>query len=185
MKFTETKLAGAYIIELEPHRDDRGFFARARCDEEFRAHGLVTHMVQTNAVSSLKKATLRGLHFQKHPHEEVKLVRCTRGSVFDVMVDLRPESATFKQWVGAELTEDNFKMLYVPQRFGHGFITLTDKADVFYDVSTPFAKESATGLLWNDPAFGIEWPLEPALVSAADQSWARFEQSPFVGAPAI
>lgn len=185
MKFVETKLAGAYVVELEPHRDERGFFARAWCEDEFRKQGLVTSMAQGNVVCSNAKAgTLRGLHFQKHPHEEVKLVRCTRGSVFDVMVDLRPESPTFKQWFGLELTEDNGKMLYVPRRFLHGFMTLTERADVFYQASVPFNRESAAGFMWNDPAFGIQWPREPALISAADQSWPRFEQSPFVGTPA-
>jgi dTDP-4-dehydrorhamnose 3,5-epimerase len=184
MKFVETKLAGAYVIELEPHRDERGFFARSRCEDEFRAHGLETHMVQSNVSSNISRATLRGLHFQKHPHEEVKLVRCTRGKIFDVMVDLRPESPTFKQWVGAELTEDNHTMFYVPRRFGHGFITLTDNAEVFYEVSAKYSKEGASGALWNDPAFGIQWPIEPVLISAADRGWAKFEQSPFVGTPA-
>jgi dTDP-4-dehydrorhamnose 3,5-epimerase len=183
MRFVETKLAGAFIVEIEPHRDERGFFARSRCEDEFLAKGLVAHMVQTNVLSSLKKGTLRGLHFQKHPHEEVKYVRCTRGKIFDVVVDLRPESPTFKQWVGAELTEDNYKMFYVPRRFAHGFITLTDQAEVCYDVSTTFNRDSATGAPWNDPAFAIEWPLEPSIISAADRGWAPFEKSPFVGTP--
>jgi dTDP-4-dehydrorhamnose 3,5-epimerase len=185
MKFVETKLSGAYIIELEPHRDERGFFARSFCEDEFRAHGLVTRMMQSNVSSNLKKATLRGMHFQKHPHEEVKLVRCTRGRIFDVMVDLRPESPTFKQWVGAELNEDNHTMLYVPRRFGHGFITLTEPTEVFYQVSAPYDRGTASGALWNDPAFGIEWPLEPALISQADQGWAKFDRSPFDGAPPL
>ena len=184
MKFVQTKLAGAYIVELEPHRDERGFFARSWCEEEFKAQGLVSRMVQSNVSLNVKKATLRGLHFQKHPHEEVKLVRCTLGKIFDVMVDLRPESPTFKQWVGAELTEDNHSMLYIPRRFGHGFITLTEKAEVFYQVSTTYNKEAASGALWNDSAFGIEWPLEPSLISPADRGWSKFEQSPFVGTPA-
>jgi dTDP-4-dehydrorhamnose 3,5-epimerase len=185
MKFVETKLAGAYIVELEPHRDERGFFARSFCEDEFKAKGLVSRMVQSNVSSNLHVGTLRGLHFQKHPHEEVKLVRCTRGKIFDVMVDLRPESPTFKQWVGAELTEDNHRMLYVPRRFGHGFITLTEPTEVFYQVSTPYDRDTASGALWNDPAFGIEWPREPTLISPADRGWAPFERSPFEGAPAL
>lgn len=185
MKFVETKLAGAYQIELTPHRDERGFFARGYCEEEFRAHGLVDRMVQSNVSLNVKKGTLRGLHFQLSPDEEVKLVRCTRGKIWDVMVDLRPESPTFKQWFGAELTEENHTMLYVPRRFGHGFITLTETAEVFYQVSHPYSKEAATGALWNDPAFGIQWPLEPSIISAADQGWQKFEASPFVGAPPL
>jgi dTDP-4-dehydrorhamnose 3,5-epimerase len=185
MKFVETKLAGAYIVELEPRSDERGFFARSFCEEEFRAHGLVGRMVQNNVLWNVHKATLRGVHFQTYPHEEVKLVRCTRGRIFDVMVDLRPESPTFEQWVGAELSEDNHTMFYVPRRFGHAFITLTEPAEVSYQTSHPYHPNAATGALWNDPAFGIEWPLEPALISAADRSWAKFERSPFEGAPAL
>jgi dTDP-4-dehydrorhamnose 3,5-epimerase len=185
MKFAETKLAGAYQIEIEPRRDERGFFARSFCEDEFAAHGLVTRMVQSNVSLNVRKGTLRGLHFQLHPHEEVKLVRCTRGRVFDVMVDLRPESATFKQWVSAELTEDNHTMLYVPRRFAHGFITLTDTAEVCYQVSARYSPQGASGALWNDPAFGIEWPLEPSLISSADQGWAPFERSPFADAPPL
>jgi len=184
MKFVETKLAGAYQIELEPHRDERGFFARAWCEDEFAAHGLNVRMVQSNASLNVRKATLRGLHFQLHPDEEVKLVRCTRGRVFDVMVDLRPESPTFKQWVSAELTEDNHTMLYIPRRFAHGFITLTETAEVFYQVSQRYSPKLASGALWNDPAFGIEWPLEPSLISKADLSWPAFERSPFEATPA-
>jgi len=185
MKFVETKLKGAYQIELEPHRDERGFFARAYCEEEFKAHGLATRMVQSNVSLNVKKGTLRGLHFQLSPDEEVKLVRCTRGKIWDVMVDLRPGSPTFKQWVGAELSEENHSMLYVPRRFAHGFITLTEAAEVFYQVSHPYSRTNATGALWNDPAFGIQWPLEPSLISAADQGWQKFEASPFVGAPPL
>lgn len=185
MKFVETKLAGAYRIELEPHRDERGFFARGYCEDEFRTHGLIDRMVQSNVSLNVKKGTLRGLHFQTSPHEEVKLVRCTRGRIWDVMVDLRPESPTFKQWVGAELTEENHSMLYVPRRFAHGFITLTETAEVFYQVSHPYDRATASGALWNDPAFGIEWPIEPSIISAADQGWKQFEASPFVGAPPL
>jgi dTDP-4-dehydrorhamnose 3,5-epimerase len=185
MKFVETKLSGGYVVELEPISDERGFFARSHCDQEFSAKGLAPRMLQSNVSWNPKKGTLRGLHFQKSPREEVKFVRCTRGRVFDVMVDLRPESPTFKQWFGAELTEDNRKMLYVPRRFAHGFLTLTEPAEVLYQVSQPFDRESATGVRWNDPAFGIEWPIEPALVSQADRSWADFERSPFEGAPPL
>jgi len=185
MKFVETKLAGAYVVEIEPRSDERGFFARSFCEEELKAQGLLGHMVQSNVCSNVRKGTLRGLHFQKYPHEEVKFVRCTLGKVFDVMVDLRPESPTFKQWVGAELSEDNHTMLYVPRRFAHGFLTLTEKSEVLYSVTTPYDRDAATGALWNDPAFGIEWPIEPALISQPDRSWAKFEQSPFASAPAL
>jgi dTDP-4-dehydrorhamnose 3,5-epimerase len=183
MKFVETKLAGAFRIELEPHLDERGFFARTWCEDEARAHGLEARMVQSNASLNVKKGTLRGLHFQKHPFEEIKLVRCTRGRIWDVMVDLRPESPTYRQWVGAELTEDNHHMLYVPRRFAHGFITLSDTAEVFYQVSQRYDRASASGALWNDAAFQIEWPIEPTLISPADQAWTRFEQSPFAETP--
>jgi dTDP-4-dehydrorhamnose 3,5-epimerase len=185
MKFVTTKLAGAFVIQLEPHRDERGFFARSWCEDEFAAQGLTTRMVQSNVSLNVRKGTLRGLHFQRHPHEEVKLVRCTRGKIFDVMVDLRPESPTYKQWVGAELTEDNHTMLYVPQRFAHGFITLTETAEVFYQVSHRYSRETASGALWNDPAFGIEWPIEPSVISAADSSWPLLDQSPFADSPAL
>ncbi|HEX6239725.1 MAG TPA: dTDP-4-dehydrorhamnose 3,5-epimerase [Polyangiales bacterium] len=185
MKFVTTKLAGAFVIELEPHRDERGFFSRSWCEDEFGAQGLATRMVQSNVSLNVRKGTLRGLHFQRHPHEEVKLVRCTRGKIFDVMVDLRPESPTYKQWVGAELTEDNHTMLYVPRRFAHGFITLTETAEVFYQVSHVYNREAASGALWNDPAFGIEWPIEPSLISPADRSWPAFDQSPFADSPAL
>jgi dTDP-4-dehydrorhamnose 3,5-epimerase len=183
MKFIETKLSGAYRIELEPHGDERGFFARSWCEDEFEARGLVTRMVQSNVSLNVKRGILRGLHYQLHPHEEVKLVRCTRGKIFDVMVDLRPESPTYKQWVGAELSQDNCSMFYVPRRFAHGFITLSDEAEVFYQVSQRYVRESASGALWNDPAFGIEWPLEPTLISAADRAWSPFEDSPFSTTP--
>lgn len=185
MKFVKTKLSGAFLVELEPRRDERGFFARSWCEDEFRAQGLVSRMVQTNVLLSVRKGTLRGLHFQTHPHEEVKLVRCTRGKIFDVAVDLRPDSATYRQWVGAELSEDNHTMFYVPRRFAHGFITLTETSEVSYSASSPFHQAAASGARWDDPAFGIEWPLEPTLMSQADQSWEKFEQSPFAAAPAL
>jgi dTDP-4-dehydrorhamnose 3,5-epimerase len=185
MKFVETKLAGAYRIELEPHRDDRGFFSRSWCEDEAAKHGLEARMVQSNVSLNVKKGTLRGLHFQLSPHEEIKLVRCTRGRIWDVMVDLRPESPTYQQWYGAELTEENHSMLYVPRRFAHGFITLTDGAEVFYQVSARYSRECASGALWNDPAFAIEWPLEPSVISAADSGWKPLQQSPFTGAPPL
>jgi dTDP-4-dehydrorhamnose 3,5-epimerase len=186
MKFVETKLAGAFQIELEPHRDERGFFSRAWREDEAAKHGLGdVLMVQSNVSLNIKKGTLRGLHFQLSPHEEVKLVRCTRGRIWDVMVDLRPESPTYKQWHGAELTEENHSMLYVPRRFAHGFIALTDGAEVFYQVSARYSREGSSGALWNDPAFGIEWPIEPAVISAADSGWKPLLQSPFSGAPPL
>jgi dTDP-4-dehydrorhamnose 3,5-epimerase len=131
MNFTEIGLAGAYVIDLNQLRDERGFFARGYCSKEFEAQGLASRVVQSNVSFNLKKATLRGMHYQVTPYEETKLVRCTRGAIYDVIIDLRPQSKTFQKWFGVELTEDNYRMLYVPEGFAHGFLTLTDAADVF------------------------------------------------------
>ena len=164
MKFTETKLKGAYVIEVEPIADERGFFARSWCQKEFAEHGLNPNLVQCNISFNLKKGTLRGMHYQAKPHEEVKLVRCTMGAVYDVIIDLRSESPTFKQWVGVELTADNRKMLYIPEGMAHGFQTLVDNTEVFYQMSEFYHSESATGLRWDDPEFKIEWLIKQDLV---------------------
>ena len=168
MKFTELSLPGAYVIEPELKSDDRGFFARVFCQKELEELGLDTNLVQANISFNHKAGTLRGMHFQKAPHQETKIVRCTKGSIYDVMIDLRPESATFKQWAGVELTEDNHKMLYVPKGFAHGYLTLTDNAEVQYFVSEFYAPESETGARYNDQAFGIEWPIEITTISDRD-----------------
>jgi len=173
--FTETKLKGAFVLEIEKREDNRGFFARTFCQNEFRAHGLNPLVVQCNIAYNKKKGTLRGMHFQNAPHAENKLVRCTRGAIHDVIIDLRPDSPTYKQWVSAELTEDNHKLLYVPEGFGHGYQTLSETAEVIYQVSQFYAPESASGVRHNDPAFGITWPLPVAAISDLDKNWPDFK----------
>ena len=175
MLFTETKLKGAFVLEIEKREDNRGFFARTFCQNEFRAHGLNPLVVQCNIAYNKKKGTLRGMHFQNAPHAENKLVRCTRGAIHDVIIDLRPHSPTYKQWVSAELTEDNHKLLYVPEGFGHGYQTLTETAEVIYQVSQFYAPESASGVRHNDPAFNITWPLAVAAISDLDKNWPDFK----------
>jgi dTDP-4-dehydrorhamnose 3,5-epimerase len=175
MIFTETKLSGAYVIDLEPIRDPRGFFARAWCEDEFREHGLEAHVAQSNVSFNERKGTLRGMHFQRSPHEEAKFVRCTRGSMLDVIIDLRPDSPTFTRWMGVELTADNRRSLYVPRGFAHGFQTLEDDTEVFYMTSHSYAPGAEGGVRWDDPAFGIAWPLgEPSVISDKDASWPDF-----------
>ncbi|NER36174.1 MAG: dTDP-4-dehydrorhamnose 3,5-epimerase [Oscillatoria sp. SIO1A7] len=171
MIFAETKLKGAYIIDLERRQDDRGFFARSFCQEEFGSNGLHTQFVQCNISFNHQKGTLRGMHYQVEPHAEAKLVRCTMGAIYDVIIDLRPESPTFKQWLGVELTGDNRRMFYIPEGFAHGFQTLSDRAEVFYQMAEFYHPESARGVRWNDPAFGIKWPLEPSAISSKDRSY--------------
>jgi dTDP-4-dehydrorhamnose 3,5-epimerase len=173
LKFTETKLKGAYIIEPELIRDERGFFARSWCQKEFSERGLNSNLVQCNISFNLKKGTLRGMHYQAKPHEEAKLVRCTMGAIYDVIIDIRPESPTFKQWVAVELTAENRKMLYIPDGMAHGFQTLVDNTEVFYQMSEFFYHESATGVRWDDPAFNVEWLIKQDLViSEKDQSYS-------------
>jgi dTDP-4-dehydrorhamnose 3,5-epimerase len=175
MIFRETKLQDAFIIEMEPIRDDRGFFARAWCQKEFEAHSLISNFVQANVTFSPKRGTLRGLHYQIAPHEEVKLVRCTRGAIYDVIIDLRPESPTCKQWLGTELTADNRKMIYIPGGFAHGYQILMDDTEVFYQVGQSYAPEYERGIRWDDPAFGIEWPIDVQVISDKDQSWPDYK----------
>ena len=177
MKFTETKLKGAFIVELSPIKDERGFFSRSYCKNLFEEHGLNTNVVQANLSYNAKKGTLRGMHMQVAPFEESKLVRCTRGSIYDVIVDLRTDSETFKQWIGVELTADNYKMLYVPEVFAHGFITLEDHTDVTYQVTQFYTPGTEVGYRWNDPAFNIEWPLMPHVISDKDHAHQLFEDS--------
>lgn len=175
MLFTPTTLDGAFVIDLEKRADDRGFFARTWCRHEFRAHGLVEDFVQANVSYNHRKGTLRGMHFQLAPHEEVKLVRCTRGSIFDVIVDVRPGSATYLQWIGVELTAANYRMLYVPAGFAHGFQTLEDNTEVVYQVSAFYAPQAERGARYNDPAFAIEWPLPVEVISEKDRHWPDFQ----------
>lgn len=174
MVFHETKLPGAYVVDLNPHVDERGFFARSWCQREFAQQGLDTRLVQCNVSYNTMAGTLRGMHFQTAPHAEVKLVRCTRGAIYDVMLDLRPDSPTFKQYVGVELTADNRRALYIPEGFGHGYLTLSDDTDIFYQVSAFYAPDAASGVRWNDPAFGIVWPGEVKLVSERDAQYPDF-----------
>jgi len=178
MIFIETKLPGAYIIEIEPIRDERGFFARAWCQREFRGKGLITTMAQSNLSLSGKKGTLRGMHYQVAPYEEVKLLKCIRGGIYDVIIDLRPDSPTFEQWMGVELSAENRKMLYVPQGFAHGFQTLRDDTEVFYQVSEFYHPAAERGIRWNDPAFGIQWAeTEVTVMSEKDQNWPDYARS--------
>ncbi len=175
MRFTRTELQGAYVVELETIEDARGSFARAWDSNEFAEKGLETRIAQCNVSFNTRKGTLRGMHFQRSPHEEVKQIRCIRGSLFDVIVDLRPESASYRQWVGVELSSDNRRMLYVPPGFAHGFQTLEDDTETFYMVSEFYAPGAEAGVRWNDPAFGIHWPLgDPSVISDKDRSWPDF-----------
>lgn len=174
MRFVETPLRGAYLIEIEPVTDPRGFFARTWCAEEFAAHGLNAALSQCNISVSHQRATLRGMHYQSAPHEEAKLVRCTRGAIYDVIIDLRPQSATFRHWFSATLTAESHRMLYVPEGFAHGLLTLEDETEVFYQMSVPYAGASARGVRWNDPTFGIEWPEAPQTMSEKDRDWPDF-----------
>lgn len=176
MIFTPTKLAGAFVIDLQPAEDERGFFARTFCEKEFEAHGINGRFVQCNISFNKKKSTLRGLHYQRPPHEEAKLVRCTAGAVYDVIVDLRSSSPTFKRWTAAELTAENHRALYVPEGFAHGFQTLCDDTEVFYQMTEFYVPESGCGCHWNDPAFGINWPQGPRTITLKDQNYPKFSE---------
>jgi dTDP-4-dehydrorhamnose 3,5-epimerase len=171
MIFTETALKGAYIIDLEPHTDARGFFARAFCQKEFEAHGLNPLIAQANLAFNHHKGTLRGMHFQFPPAAETKVVRCTRGAILDIIVDLRPESPTCFQHIAAELTEDNHRALYVPERFAHGYQVLEDKTETSYQVGEFYTPGTEGGLLYNDPTLGLSWPLTVTVISAKDREW--------------
>ncbi len=175
MIFTNAPLEGAVVIDLEKREDDRGFFARAWCEHEFADQELSTRLVQCNLAFNEAEGTLRGMHYQAAPYGEVKLVRCTRGAVYDVIVDMRPDSPTFKQWMGVELTAENRRMLYVPEGFAHGYQTLVPETEVFYQVSEFYTPEAERGVRWNDPAFAIEWPdTEVRTISEKDASWPDF-----------
>ena len=171
MIFEETTLKDAYIIQLEVLKDVRGFFARSFCREEFEKYGLNPCVVQCNISFNKNKGTLRGMHYQVAPHEEAKLVRCTRGTIYDAIIDLRSQSPTFKQWFGVKLSADNRDMLYIPEGFAHGYQALEDNTEVFYQVSESYHPESAQGVRWDDPSFGIEWPLGQPTLSTKDSSW--------------
>lgn len=174
MIFTETPLKGAYSIVLERLEDERGFFARTWCQREFEKHGLVTTVAQCSISFNQKMRTLRGMHYQIAPHAERKLVRCTAGTIFDVIIDLRPGSMTFRHWYANELSADNRRMLYIPEGFAHGFLTLSDNSEVLYQISEFHHPESSRGVRWNDPAFAISWPADPLIVSQRDSAYADF-----------
>jgi dTDP-4-dehydrorhamnose 3,5-epimerase len=174
MRFTETAVSGAFVVLPEPREDARGFFARVFCQEEFAQHGLETRLAQCSVSWNALRGTLRGMHYQASPHQEAKLVSCTRGSIYDVVVDLRPASPTFRRWSSKVLTTDGFEMLYVPKGCAHGFLTLEDGAVVRYDISEFHHPESARGVRWDDPAFGIRWPFEPSVISAHDRGFPPF-----------
>lgn len=175
MIFTETKLKGAFLIEVQKFEDDRGFFGRTFCQKEFQKYGLNPNVSQANVSYNKKKGTLRGMHYQAAPYEEVKFVRCTRGSIRDVIIDLRPDSPTYKQWTYADLSADNYLMLYVPEGFAHGFQTLEDETEVIYQVSQFYTPGSERGIRYNDPVFKIEWPLAVQVISEKDGNWPDFQ----------
>lgn len=170
MRFHKLGLDGACLIEPEFRRDDRGAYARMFCTQEFSAHNLEPAVAQCNLSLNRRKGTLRGIHFQSAPHAEVKLVRVQRGAIFDVIVDLRTSSPTFGQWYGATLSAENGVAFYVPKGFGHSFITMQDDTEVFYQVSTPYAPQVSRELRWNDPEIGIQWPLQPTIMSEKDRA---------------
>ena len=180
MRFTPTSLEGVLIVELEPHADERGFFARSFCVDEFAARGLRTDVLQCNVSFNRRRGTLRGMHFQVAPRAEAKLVRCTRGALLDVVVDLRPASPTYCRWVGVELGGEAapHRALYVPEGFAHGFQTLEDDTEVFYQMFERFSAEHARGVRWDDPAFGIRWPLPDPILSDKDRSYPLLAAPP-------
>jgi dTDP-4-dehydrorhamnose 3,5-epimerase len=177
MIFTELSLRGAYLVDMQRHGDERGFFARAYCTEEFAAAGLEPQLRQCSVSYNARRGTLRGMHFQAPPHAEHKLVRCTAGAVFDVIVDLRESSPTYRRWLGMELSAENRRSVFIPPGFAHGFVSLADDAEVYYMISVAHAPEFSRGVRWNDPSIGIEWPLSPAVISSRDAAY------PLLGAP--
>ncbi|NWJ96738.1 MAG: dTDP-4-dehydrorhamnose 3,5-epimerase [Chloroflexi bacterium] len=174
MIFNETRLKGAFILEPKLLEDERGFFARTWCEREFEEHGLNPRLVQCNISYNKRKGTLRGMHYQVAPYAEAKLVRCTSGAIYDVIIDLRPESTTFKQWVGVELTAHNRLELYIPEGFAHGFQSLEDNSEVFYQMSQFYQAEAARGVRWDDPTFGISWPISQKTISQRDSNYPFF-----------
>lgn len=177
MIFTPTRLEGLWVVELEPHADDRGYFARTWCPREFAAQGLETRLAQASVSYNRRRGTLRGMHLQRPPHAEAKVVRCTRGAIWDVAIDLRPDSPTHAQWEAFELTAENGTALYIPQGFAHGFQTLAPETDVFYLISEFHAPEAAAGVRYDDPAFAIAWPLPVSAISGRDAAWPDYRAS--------
>ncbi|NBJ15351.1 MAG: dTDP-4-dehydrorhamnose 3,5-epimerase [Dehalobacter sp. 4CP] len=175
MIFKETKLPGAFLIEIDPLHDERGFFARTWCSQEFSERGLNPNLAQCSISYNYSKGTLRGMHFQTHPYEEAKLVRCTKGRIFDVIVDLRSSSSTYKQWLGVEISVENRNMLYVPEGFAHGFQTLEDETEVFYQITQYYHPDHASGFKYDDTSFNIQWPLPISSISVRDSSYPDYE----------
>jgi dTDP-4-dehydrorhamnose 3,5-epimerase len=171
MQFRSSRIPGAFVIDISPIRDERGFFATTWLPEEFRKHGIEPLLAQCNLAFNHKRGTLRGMHFQRSPHAQAKIVRATRGALLDVIVDLRHDSPTYRQWDGVELTADNHRMLYMPEGIAHGYLTLTDDVEAYYHASAPWAPQAESGVRWNDPAFGIRWPFEPVVISEKDAGW--------------
>ena len=174
MKFEETKLSGAFVIDLQRMEDSRGFFARAFCRKEFAAHGLNPAVAQCNTSFNREAGTLRGMHYQVEPFREAKLVRCTSGAIHDVIIDLRPASPTYREWAGFELSAENRRTLYVPEGFAHGYLTLAADTEVFYQVSEFYNPGHERGIRWNDPAFAIQWPIAPRIISPKDANHPDF-----------
>jgi dTDP-4-dehydrorhamnose 3,5-epimerase len=174
MIFAKTKLPGAFVIDLARHEDDRGFFARSWCRQEFEEQGLNPRLVQCNVSYNKRRGTLRGMHYQAQPYEEAKVVRCTRGAVYDVIIDLRADSATYLRWEGVELSAENRRMIYVPEGCAHGFQTLEDGVEIFYQMTEAYHPEYARGVRWNDPAFQIRWPDDAPIISERDSSYPDF-----------
>jgi dTDP-4-dehydrorhamnose 3,5-epimerase len=183
MKFIKTKLAGVFEVRLEPIPDERGFFARTWCEKEFQSHGLNSSIAQCSVSFNNRKGTLRGMHYQASPFAETKTIRCNKGAIFDVVLDLRSESLTFKSWIGVELTAENRKMLYVPEGCAHGFLTLENDTEIFYQISEFYNAESARGVRWDDPAFCIEWPMRPEVMSERDRTYADVKPEHLLSLP--
>lgn len=179
MIFTETKIKGAYLIDLDKHEDERGFFARSWCGDEFEKQGLNARLVQCNISFNQKRGTLRGMHYQVAPYEEAKLVRCTMGALYDVIIDLRSDSPTYKEWFSVELTAQNYRALYVPEGFAHGFQTLVDETEVFYQMSEYYHPECARGVRWDDPTFEISWPIFSPIVSDKDSAFSPLKSEAY------
>jgi dTDP-4-dehydrorhamnose 3,5-epimerase len=175
--FTETAIGGAFLIDVERREDERGFFARTFCEDSVEKQGLEGHIAQSSVSWNRVRGTLRGLHYQVAPHEETKVVRCTRGAIWDVVADLRSDSKTYRQWLGIELTDENRRALYVPRGVAHGFITLTDDAEVLYMMGEKYTADAARGVAWDDPAFAIRWPIEPVVISERDRNYPRWSLS--------
>lgn len=180
MIFRQTKLSGVFEIEIEPKADQRGFFARSWCQKEFEEHGLNPRLVQCNVSFNKDKGTLRGMHYQAAPHAEVKVVRCTQGAIYDVVLDLRPQSPTLKEWISVVLTSAKRNMVYIPEGCAHGFLSLENDTEIFYQMSEFYDAQSARGVRWDDPAFTIVWPAKVQVISERDRTYPNFETEPCI-----